>query len=202
MFPTFSYVRQVKVDHNDQPFLRLLLTLRMKGNIDMFICQIVGYKDSGKTTLMKKMISYASKCNMHIGSLKHHGHGGEPDIAQETDSHKHLQAGSMMSGVQGEHIFQLHLADTSQYTLSDLVKLYAHFPIDILFIEGYKYASYPKIVLIKEREDLLLLHELTNIIAVGSWIPIRMLPEYPLTFPINQSEQYLSQLLEYITVSN
>lgn len=132
------------------------------------ICQIVGYKNAGKTTVMEKLIGYFANKNKKVGTLKHHGHGGEPKHVQSTDSFKHLQAGASTSAVQGEKQLQLTIADASAYSLETLISLYTYLPLDILLIEGYKQANYPKIVMIKKEEDKALL-TLSNVIAVISW---------------------------------
>src|SRR5690625_2335750 len=149
------------------------------------VIQVVGYKHSGKTTLINKIISsLAKELDITIGTLKHHGHGGEPDVVKETDTYKHMEAGALMSGVQGENRFQLNVAQTATYHIDDLIDIYQYFPVDLLLIEGYKQAPYPKIVLINEREDEQLL-QLANIIAVGGWNkPNVIQKQYPL-FSIN-----------------
>ncbi|WP_188455284.1 molybdopterin-guanine dinucleotide biosynthesis protein B [Virgibacillus oceani] len=162
----------------------------------MKICQIVGYKNSGKTTVMKEVIRYFSSRGYKIGSLKHHGHGGEPELMKDTDSYQHFAAGTMASGVQGEHVSQLILNNTEFETL---ISIYKMLPIDILFIEGYKKADYPKIVLLKNEEELSLLDELSNIIAVGSWDEQILRNVSHPAFSIANIGSYLPQLADYIT---
>src|SRR5699024_724757 len=103
-----------------------------------------------------------------VATLKHHGHGGEPAIVQGTDSYEHLQAGAHISGVQGEDRLQLKLTGFKNANLEKAISIYTGFPIDLLLIEGYKHAPYPKIVLKNNPEDDQLL-QLENIIAVGGW---------------------------------
>ncbi|WP_430787697.1 molybdopterin-guanine dinucleotide biosynthesis protein B [Virgibacillus flavescens] len=128
------------------------------------VIQIVGYKDSGKTTLMNLLIQHFSQ-EMKVGSLKHHGHGGEIELIQETDSTSNFEAGSSISGVEGESITQLTL---DNIPFEELIDLYTYLSVDLLLIEGYKHANYPKIVLLKNNEEISLLQQLSNIIAVGT----------------------------------
>ncbi|MED4879509.1 molybdopterin-guanine dinucleotide biosynthesis protein MobB, partial [Anoxybacillus geothermalis] len=44
----------------------------------MNVWQVVGYKHSGKTTLMEKWVTAAVREGWRVGTVKHHGHGGEP----------------------------------------------------------------------------------------------------------------------------
>ncbi len=47
------------------------------------ILQIVGYQNSGKTTFVEKLAEKLGQLGVKIGCLKHHGHGGEPDVFAE-----------------------------------------------------------------------------------------------------------------------
>lgn len=160
------------------------------------ICQVVGYKNSGKTTLMRQLIRYYSTQNLQVGTLKHHGHGGEPEQIKTTDSYQHLMAGSAVSAVQGEREFHLTVNDTVSVSLQKLIQFYTIVSIDILLIEGYKKADYRKIVLVNSVQDLHLLDQLSNIIAVGSW-------DYELiealdyfTFSLSEIDIYLTDLTD------
>lgn len=162
------------------------------------ICQIVGYKNTGKTTLMQGLIRYFSKQHLQVGTLKHHGHGGDPEVVKETDSYQHLQAGSAMSAVQGENQFHLMMNHTATFDIHKWIAFYHLLPVDILLIEGYKQAEYPKIVLVREQQDLHLLNELTNIIAVGS-INDNLIANLPyFTFSLQEVDDYLPSLAAQI----
>ncbi|MFD1360188.1 molybdopterin-guanine dinucleotide biosynthesis protein B [Lentibacillus salinarum] len=162
----------------------------------MQICQIVGHKNAGKTTVMNQLIRHYSDERIRVGSLKHHGHGGEPDMTDGTDSQQHLESGSLMSGVQGEGMTQLTM--TMPFELDDLIQLYQMFTLDILLMEGFKQATYPKIVLLKNEEDLSLLHEVSTIIAVGTWdMNLLENPEYPV-FHMNNLQKDIHTIASYI----
>jgi|SRR5690625_452970 len=166
---------------------------------DLSIIQVVGYKHSGKTTFIKKLISSVLKdLPLNVATLKHHGHGGEPQIVKGTDSYEHLQAGAFMSGVQGENRLQLKITGTKNANLEKIIAIYKHFPINLLIIEGYKRAPYPKIVLINDRDDEHLL-QLENIIAVGGWSKPTLLDgKYP-TFSINDFAAYKQLFKKLLT---
>ncbi|SEQ43299.1 molybdopterin-guanine dinucleotide biosynthesis protein B [Virgibacillus subterraneus] len=162
----------------------------------MQICQIVGYKNSGKTTVMNNLIRYFSSSDMKVGTLKHHGHGGEPDIVENTDSTMHIESGSLVSGVQGENITQLtfHM----KMELDELIQMYNNFSIDLLLVEGYKNASYPKIVMVKNEQDFSLFKGLSNIIAIGTWDEGLFKNSGLPTFSINNIDENIVQLAEYV----
>lgn len=135
-----------------------------------FIFQIVGYQDRGKTTLITKLIEKLREENLEPAILKHHGHGGKPDhTSVKKDSTKHFQSGAAASLVEGDGTIELLGRFKAGATLTELLHLLEIFHPDVILIEGYKQADYPKMVLMKEESDLLLLNQLTNIQAVVAW---------------------------------
>ena len=129
----------------------------------MEIIQIVGFKNSGKTTLASKMIAMLSESGHTVASLKHHGHGGAPIGLENTDSAKHKQAGAVISGVEGEGILQLSAAS---WDVEQLIAIYQLMGVDVLVMEGFKKEPFPKVVLINREEDFSLLEQVKNIQAV------------------------------------
>lgn len=156
------------------------------------VFQVVGYQNSGKTTLMEKLIRAATERGMRAATIKHHGHGGVPD---SKDSTRHQQAGAIVAGVEGDGILQLNMQQQN-WTLDEIIHLYDFFPIDFIFVEGYKKEPHPKAVLIRNKEDLPLL-ELNNIQCVISWIS---LPDHSFpTFHVKQDEEYVPFILNKTT---
>ena len=144
----------------------------------MDIIQIVGYKNSGKTTLCTKLIETLVQNRYRTASLKHHGHGGIPVGLEETDSFKHKEAGAYITGVEGDGLLQL---SSDNWKLEQLISIYELFEIDVLVMEGYKRANYPKIVMLRDEKDLSLLEELDNIIAVVSSVNVE---NFSIDYPI------------------
>lgn len=157
------------------------------------IFQIVGFQNSGKTTLMEKLIAYGQKQGFRIGTIKHHGHGGAPEgKIQQKDSKKHLTAGAVVSAVEGEGILQLETPNL-KWNLKEIVSIYQAFSLDLLFIEGYKRESFAKFVLIRNEDDLEQLKELSNIKAIISWIPNATLPKIPV-YSIHECDAFVEEL--------
>ncbi|MEH7235492.1 molybdopterin-guanine dinucleotide biosynthesis protein B [Bacillus sp. JJ1562] len=159
------------------------------------LLQIVGYQNSGKTTLVEKIVKKGTDFGYQIATIKHHGHHSSLEsLHQEKDSSRHFKAGASATIVEGGGSLQLE-ARTSEWTLEKLIQLYAFFENDMIIIEGYKTADYPKIVLIKKEEDIELLSSLTNIIAVIAWIPVQT--EFPL-YQIKDEDNYLHWIFNFI----
>ncbi|NSL51503.1 molybdopterin-guanine dinucleotide biosynthesis protein B [Calidifontibacillus erzurumensis] len=163
------------------------------------VLQIVGYQNSGKTTLMEKLIASLTNKGFTIGTIKHHGHGGFPktfDVGKDTD--KHRKAGAAFVSVEGDGLLQIQAFNRQGWTLEKIVSAYNQWPLDIILIEGYKQEPYPKIVLLRTKEDEVLLKQLTNIKAVICWYK----PFHPEiigvpAFHIDDENDYIAWIISY-----
>lgn len=128
--------------------------------------QVVGYKNSGKTTLVSKVIKTCHQKGIKIATLKHHGHGGKPEEPKGFDSSRHLAAGAVVSGVEGDGRLQLSIENVS---IEQILAMYEWLTYDFLLIEGYKQLRYPKVVMVKKESDLVLLEQLTHVKLAIVW---------------------------------
>lgn len=159
------------------------------------VLQIVGYQNSGKTTLAEKMIAYASEQGLRVGAIKHHGHGGAPLSNLPKDSTRHAQAGALVSAVEGEGVVQLQLA-AHTVDLAALLALYeTAFLTNFTIVEGYKSECYQKVVLLKTPGDEKLL-TLNNIVAAIYWptFPRPQCTEFP-CFALHDEAAYIPFLI-------
>lgn len=136
-----------------------------------FIFQIVGYKNSGKTTVTTSLIKRLKADGLNVVSIKHHGHGGKPETAKNNDSMKHLKSGAIASIVEGDGSLLLQ-SEKIMWTLEEKIKLASFFQPDVILIEGHKNESYPKLLLVRKKEDLEL-RRLRNIQAVVVWDEVK-----------------------------
>lgn len=127
------------------------------------IIQIVGYKNTGKTTMVCRLTELFKQAGYVVGTIKHDAHHFQMDTPG-TDTWKHQQAGAditAISSLEGTAILKSHSEPLEQ--------LIAQMPeADVILIEGFKLASYPKIVLLRTPDDLPLL-ELSSIIGIAAW---------------------------------
>jgi molybdopterin-guanine dinucleotide biosynthesis protein B len=104
------------------------------------IFAICGYKNSGKTTLMTRLISKLTARGWRVAAIKHDGHDFEPDVPG-TDSDRHRRAGAYGTAVFSPHRFML----TKTWDTPQAESLIAAFPeADVILLEGFKDSSYPK----------------------------------------------------------
>lgn len=132
------------------------------------IFQIVGFQNSGKTTFVKRLISQLQGFHLNVVTIKHHGHGGKPVFHEEKDSYQHIKAGALASIVEGDGHLLLQ-TERNAWTLEEQIQLLSFFQPDVILVEGHKYASYPKGIIIRKEEDLSLLENLTNVEVVFYW---------------------------------
>jgi molybdopterin-guanine dinucleotide biosynthesis adapter protein len=132
------------------------------------VFQVVGYQNSGKTTYTLKLIQRLKNLGITTATIKHHGHGGKPDVKEGKDSVKHLEAGAGISIVEGGGRLILQ-AEGTEASLEEQIKLLGIFQPNVILVEGYKHKPYPKVLLIRNQTDLQLLDEVTNVKAIVYW---------------------------------
>lgn len=139
------------------------------------IIQVVGYKNSGKTTLIEKVIADLAERGMRIGTIKHHGHATElVSLDYGTDSWKHRQAGAAASLVMNEDgALQLQAAQEQKPSLDQLLAMYQTLDLDGVLVEGFKQEDYPKLIIVKEESDLKLVDTLKQVEAIVTALPIK-----------------------------
>ncbi len=136
--------------------------------VNPYIFQVVGYQNSGKTTVVSTLIKELNKLGRQVAVIKHHGHGGRPELVETKDSVKHVGAGAKVAVVEGGGRLILQ-ADQPSWNLADEIELIRFFQPDIILIEGHKKENYPKLLLLKEKKDLELFHFISNIKIVLAW---------------------------------
>lgn len=132
------------------------------------LIQICGYSNSGKTTLVNKIVSKFAQENKRVLTIKHHGHGTKPTVVENKDSSSHIINGAIGSLVEGEGRILLQLEDGVK-TLEQQIKMATFFNPDLILIEGHKRERYPKVLIIRKKEELGLVQNLTNIQLVIVW---------------------------------
>jgi len=123
---------------------------------------IVGYKNSGKTTLITRWVRLLKNRGFSVAVLKHHGHGGQPVMPDSrTDTMQFFDNGAAVSIVAGGGAVQLLLNEEPEFT--ELKLLATIRKPDILLIEGYKNEQGEKAVLLRDAGDWAALSELDSI---------------------------------------
>ena len=109
------------------------------------ILAISGVKNSGKTTLLEKLIPALNARGIRTAVIKHDGHGFAAD-REGTDTCRLLSAGAMGAAIFDGEKFQA--VKYAAVTESDLITLYPE--ADLILLEGFKWTDYPKIELVRK----------------------------------------------------
>ncbi|KTD87052.1 hypothetical protein UQ64_09405 [Paenibacillus etheri] len=130
------------------------------------VLQIVGFKNSGKTTLACRLIRALSTQGIRVGSAKHDAHHFQLDDPG-TDSSKHLLHGAVETVLTSSEATRI--MRKSETSLEEIVQsMYGK--VDLLIVEGFKSAEYPKIAMIRNVDEMITLrNRVTNICLWLSW---------------------------------
>jgi molybdopterin-guanine dinucleotide biosynthesis adapter protein len=108
------------------------------------IIGIAGWKKSGKTTLVTRLIAEMTARGLKIATIKHAHHDFQIDD-RETDSARHRRAGAAQVAIVSSKRWALvnELQDAPEPALEEVVSWLG--PCDLVIVEGYKRAPIPKI---------------------------------------------------------
>ena len=134
----------------------------------MKIFGVTGWKNSGKTGLMERLITEFTARGLTVSSIKHAHHSFDIDHPGR-DSYRHRDAGARQVLLASRNRWALmhELRDEDEPILGDLLKQLS--PVDLVLIEGYKRDRHPKIEAHrKETGQPLIAPEDETIVAVAS----------------------------------
>ena len=110
----------------------------------MKVFGVTGWKNSGKTGLMERLVAEFSARGFSVSTIKHAHHRFDVDHPGK-DSFRHREAGAKEVLLASRNRFALmhELRDDAEPTLEQLLaKL---MPVDLVLIEGYKRDRHPTI---------------------------------------------------------
>jgi molybdopterin-guanine dinucleotide biosynthesis adapter protein len=118
----------------------------------MNVLGICGYSDSGKTTLVERLVPAFDRLGQ-VATIKSIHHDIEVDTPG-TDTHRHASAGAdSVVGITPSRTFEVSKrgkkrADTDGETdaLGEQLRLFRRRGYDVVLVEGFRQASMPKIV--------------------------------------------------------
>ncbi len=131
------------------------------------IISIVGKSDSGKTTLIEKLVPELTRRGYRIATVKHDIHGFDVD-REGKDSWRHKQAGAHTVVISSPKKVALIRDVEKDLTLAELREKLIQ-DVDLILSEGYKKDVQPKIeVFRKDKHKELLCTKEDNLIAIVS----------------------------------
>lgn len=127
------------------------------------IFQITGFKKSGKTTLTNCFVQQLKASDYTVAVIKHDAHAFTLDHPN-TDSYSFRESGADIVALSSSS--QHAIMVDQGITLKEMIeKLPA---TDVILIEGYKEAPFPKIVMVRDAEDITTLESLPSIYTIGT----------------------------------
>ena len=110
----------------------------------MKIFGVIGWKNSGKTGLVTRLVEALTARGHRVSTVKHAHHAFDIDKPGK-DSHRHREAGAKEVLLVSSRRWALmhELGDDAEPRLEDVVRKLA--PADILIVEGFKRERHPKI---------------------------------------------------------
>jgi len=112
------------------------------------ILSLVGYSNSGKTTLMEKLVAGLVAKGLRIATIKHSHHQLEMDTPGK-DSWRHKQAGASTSLLVGPEKM-LMVSDVDETLNPELLTARLFSDYDLVLVEGYASVVGPKIEVVRE----------------------------------------------------
>lgn len=111
----------------------------------------VGRHNSGKTTLVTRVISRLMQQGVDVGSVKHHGHVGFDIDVPGKDSWRHRRAGATEVAISSPDQFALIRNLTSEMQMEQVVR--AMVPHDVVVVEGYRSGGMPSIEVMRAASE-------------------------------------------------
>lgn len=105
---------------------------------------VTGWKNSGKTTLVCRLVEEVASRGFSVSTIKHAHHSFEIDH-EGRDSHKHRMAGASEVAISSANRWAIvhELRGKAEPSLEEMLTRLS--PVDLVIIEGYKREPHPKI---------------------------------------------------------
>jgi molybdopterin-guanine dinucleotide biosynthesis protein B len=114
------------------------------------IVSFVGRSNSGKTTLIERVIPELVRAGYKVATVKHAGHGFDLDT-EGKDSWRHKRAGASSVMVLSKGSMAMFADVSDQMTVEEVRERFLDRTYDLIIAEGWKHEGYPKIVIVREQ---------------------------------------------------
>lgn len=131
---------------------------------DYTVVSIIGRSNSGKTTLIEGLIPELIKRGYKVATIKHDVHNFEVDKVGK-DSWRHKMAGAKMTIVSSAKKMAIFTDAEKDNTLEEICARYIR-DVDIVLAEGYRMSNYPKIEVVRLKDEGLLCKTPDNLLAI------------------------------------
>ena len=194
--------RMVEVDFSDYP--DAFVNVNRKDDIAQLqqvpkLLGLAAWSGTGKTTLLKRLLPELKARGIRVGVIKHAHHQFDVDHPGK-DSYELRHAGADQMLICSAKRWAL-MSEEQQGTmpsLSSMLNKLEHSKLDLVMVEGFKKAAFPKIELYRREVNKPQLHgDDENIIAVVSDETIQLARDLPL-LDLNNTEGIVAFILSYL----
>lgn len=109
----------------------------------------VGRSNSGKTTLIERLIPELVRAGYRVATIKHAGHGFDLDT-EGKDSWRHKRAGASAVIVVSKGSLAMFSDVAEQVKVEEIRDRFVDREIDLIIAEGWKSEGYSKIVVLRD----------------------------------------------------
>ncbi|TEU10647.1 MAG: molybdopterin-guanine dinucleotide biosynthesis protein B [Anaerolineales bacterium] len=139
---------------------------------------VVGKSNTGKTTLLEKLVAELKRRGYRVATVKHDTHGFDIDRPGK-DSWRHARAGSDVVIISGPNRLAMIEKREKEITLNEIADRVTN--VDIVLTEGYKRGDRPKIEVSRHEKGSELLCTEDELIAIAADQPFDMnVPQFGL----------------------
>ena len=131
----------------------------------------VGRSNSGKTTLIERLIPVLIGAGYRVATVKHAGHGFELDT-EGKDSWRHKRAGASAVVVLSKGSMAMFADVAEEMKVEEVRDQFLDKDVDLIIAEGWKSEGYPKIAVVREELSEVSIPE-ENLLAIVSMKPIQ-----------------------------
>ena len=155
------------------------------------VIAVSGVKNSGKTTLVEKLVTALVEKGIKVAVINHDGHHFEPDVPG-TDSYRHRAAGGYGTAIYDGEKFMM--VKTAQVTPEDL---FSQFPeADLILLEGAKDSHWPKFEIVRSGNSSASVCDPATLLGLVTDLPLS-LPGIP-TLGLEDIDQMVSLNLSHL----
>jgi len=136
------------------------------------IVSFIGRSNSGKTTLIERLIPELVKAGYRVATVKHAGHGFDLDT-EGKDSWRHKRAGASSVVVVSKGSLALFADVSEQLKVEEVRDRFVDASYDLIIAEGWKSEGYQKIIIVRDQLGEIS-YSLDGLLAVVSDKPITL----------------------------
>jgi len=156
------------------------------------IIAVCGVKNSGKTTLLTKVIPILKERGLRVAAIKHDGHDFNPDMPG-TDSYRLREAGACGIGVYSPNRYML-TAEQTGITPAFFAPFFER--ADLILLEGGKHTAYPKIEIVRRGVSERPVSDTSTLLALCSDLDIQV-PGVP-TLPFDDYGSIAQVIIDHL----